>query len=166
MSLLQNERWPEIVTAISTVIVAMVAVGVSVWQGFVARRHNRLSVTPTIRFDTYLDTSKLLLINTGVGPAIIEKMIVTVDGKNVEEYELLHAAFRRLGIQGADWITYQPDRREAMAVGEKIVLFERPEIDVEFQQRINEALRRLEIHIFYESIYKDSFSAKWSGSRD
>lgn len=65
---------------------AVLALSVSLWQGYEERRHNRLSVRPLLTFDYTYDTAgwfSLEVVNTGVGPAIIQRFEAFVDGQPV-----------------------------------------------------------------------------------
>jgi len=109
-------------------------------------------------------SSKLLcLINSGLGPAIIEKLVVKVDGKDIGvEYDPLHAAIEQLGIKATGWITYMPSEREVMGIGEQIILIEQPEKNDLPPQSLREKLRRLEIQVFYQSRYGNRFMSNWT----
>ena len=66
---------------IGTMIAFSVAV-VTIWQGFLMRRHNRLSVRPMLRIDRYTVLGEKVGIsirNTGVGPAIIKSIEYVID---------------------------------------------------------------------------------------
>jgi hypothetical protein len=74
-----------LVTGISSVVIALCALGLSVWQGMVARKHNKLSFRPHLTTWSHSDAEKgfyvLELINNGIGPAVIEEFSIKVDGK-------------------------------------------------------------------------------------
>ena len=75
-------------------IVAFVALGLALWQFWVLRKHNRLSVRPYLTAgykadpaDTLSDKGigsfKVEVINNGIGPAIINDCFIEIDGKKV-----------------------------------------------------------------------------------
>lgn len=74
-------------TAIATCLTACLAFIVAVWQAWVTRKHNRLSVRPLLaeheHYDSGEHTCRLAVRNGGVGPAIIEAFVVTFDGEEV-----------------------------------------------------------------------------------
>ena len=76
-------------TAIAATIVAVAALGVSVWEGCQTRRHFRMSVNPKLVFELHANTKNkeviLAVFNRGFGPAIIEDFSVLVDDKEVTE---------------------------------------------------------------------------------
>ena len=78
--------------AISTlmmVIIAGAALFISLWQIYATRRHNRLSVTPkiVIGLSALEGEFGIYIKNAGVGPAIIKKFSVCLNGKEI--YPLL-----------------------------------------------------------------------------
>ena len=59
--------------SLSSAIIALSAMGIAVWQGYLARKHNILSVTPNLQINTNsVDGILLSLLNNGLGPAVIE----------------------------------------------------------------------------------------------
>lgn len=82
MSSLTNSDW----IAISSAVVALCALAVSLWQGYLARRHSFLSVKPHI--DVIVDvsttgTNDITLQNGGLGPAVIEGLELTLNGMTI-----------------------------------------------------------------------------------
>ena len=73
------------ITIIATISIAVIALLVSIWQGLVTRRHNRLSVTPhiDISLQKYRERFGFLMDNTGVGPAVIEWFSIRIDDKEI-----------------------------------------------------------------------------------
>ncbi|MDQ1772353.1 hypothetical protein GQR60_17115 [Labilibaculum sp. A4] len=70
-----------------TSLIAILALGLTIWQGSVTRKHNRLTVKPSlIFFDNFLSDNHqkgLFIINNGVGPAIIKELTIIVNEKSV-----------------------------------------------------------------------------------
>ena len=64
--------------------IAFSALGLAIWQGYIARRHNKLSVRPHLTFSsTFLDEAPHLTVdikNNGLGTAIIMGYQVILDG--------------------------------------------------------------------------------------
>jgi hypothetical protein len=62
--------------ALSSAVVALCALGISLWQGYVSRRHSILSVQPHVELViTYTQSSMTVsLKNGGLGPAFIESV--------------------------------------------------------------------------------------------
>jgi hypothetical protein len=63
---------------ITAIIIALCALGVSIWQGFETRNNYRLSVTPKITFSSEWlidgEFPGISMRNSGIGPAIITKI--------------------------------------------------------------------------------------------
>lgn len=77
---------PELITAISSVGIAVLALATSVYQSALTRRHNRQSVRPVLQFGSTFrkgETVGLGLRNVGLGPAIMDESSVWVDGQHV-----------------------------------------------------------------------------------
>ena len=86
------------IIALAALFVSLIVGAFAVWQVFVTRRHNRLSMRPVL--DMHIDATfqptgtgytpvpgygeaSFLIRNTGVGPAMIDAYDVTVDGDHV-----------------------------------------------------------------------------------
>lgn len=71
-----------------SVLIAVCAFIITVWQTWVTRKHNRLSVKPWL--STWVETNsipysyEIRLNNIGIGPAIINSFDIYVDGHKVE----------------------------------------------------------------------------------
>ena len=62
----------ELWISVNSAIIALSALGVSIWQGYLQRKHNKLSVLPhvTVEFDTRINSDIAVLIKSvGLGPA-------------------------------------------------------------------------------------------------
>jgi hypothetical protein len=71
-------------TAIAAVFIALCALGVSIQQTRLSDRHNRLSVQPKLRLEYSRIAGKrigLSLTNNGLGPAIINRLLIKRNGK-------------------------------------------------------------------------------------
>jgi len=68
-------------------VIALCALAFSIWQASQSRKHNRLSFRPHLTTWTHSHPEKgfyaVELINNGLGPAIIDKFTVTLDGKSL-----------------------------------------------------------------------------------
>jgi len=157
----------ERITAIATVIIAVAALWVAVWQGCETRRHNRLSVKPHLTFlykkAKGSDFIGLFLFNKGVGPAIVDSFEIYVDNESIAEegYGGWKTAIARVGLN-EDWIYYYAIRpNNAIEQGEEQVLLgiSRSNQTPELLEKFHKAYSRIRINIKYKSIYEDSFEA-------
>jgi hypothetical protein len=157
----------EILIQGATAIIAVAALGVAVYEGRSTRKHNRLSVVPRLAITHHLLGSKgrlgISVLNTGLGPAIIERCDIMVDGERVNSWE---DACRALDLMepslGYDDITpgsISPnERRWLLSIG----------ADSDTTQRIkvlSKALQRLHVGITYSSIYGENFHVAYSSKR-
>lgn len=153
------------ITAIAAIIIALIALGISVWQGYETRRHNRLSVTPKLTYDYSLSSAypevAIKLSNNGIGPAIIKDFALHVDGIRIED--IGYGGWKSVGNK---LNTFQPwvrsaflNKEDVMRVGETKMLFsvDRKNINRERKEIILKAFSRLKISIEYESIYGDNY---------
>ena len=69
-------------------VLALCALGLTFWQAYISRVHNKLSVRPhlTLFFDNSTGGQEfhILLNNNGVGPALIRKSTLIIDGHEIE----------------------------------------------------------------------------------
>jgi hypothetical protein len=159
---------PEIVIAISSVIVALLAFVVSIWERVEARQHNRKSVTPRLRIDLPYavgEPVRVRLVNSGVGPAVIQKFMVRADGELIQPDSRGQFApvIERVGLHGVSF-RYAPCAGDAFAPGESQDLI-RLNLDGDPEARwvsLRGQLRRVAIEIEYQSIYGERYSLKSS----
>lgn len=75
--------------SLASAVVAVCALGITVWQACLTRKHNKLSVRPMIGTMEYQDVKDNIgaigfnLENSGVGPAIIRKFVLLYGDKEV-----------------------------------------------------------------------------------
>tara|TARA_R110001592_G_scaffold362770_1_gene678150 strand:+ start:148 stop:825 length:678 start_codon:yes stop_codon:yes gene_type:complete len=79
--------------------IAIAALLLAVWQGWVSRSHNKLSVEPRLMIYSETlekqntETFKLYVKNTGLGPAIVEEFFIGVYGKGFIRGEITDEAW-------------------------------------------------------------------------
>ena len=81
-----TRRWytePETFIAVAALIVSISAVTVGLYEASLQRHHDRAEVWPRVELSTFTTPTgaSLSLENTGIGPAIIKSLTVSVDGK-------------------------------------------------------------------------------------
>jgi hypothetical protein len=75
-----------IVVAICATVIAVLSLTVTVYEAWATRRHDRISVRPFLEPRIGLrqgHTAGLQLINSGLGPAVITKTVLTLDGSHL-----------------------------------------------------------------------------------
>lgn len=154
----------EFIIALASIAIALSALVVTIWQGILMRRHNRLSLRPHLAFKQTMSEANpqfvLELLNNGVGPAIIKRFQVLLDEKREEHFEAQGwmALLDLVGLKGKA-ICGVIEADEFLAAGQalQIVKYESLPSPVGTRE-LREALRRIEIHVEYQSVYGDRYS--------
>lgn len=172
-------RSSERVVSVAATVIALAALLLSVWSGLESRRHNRISVTPKLALEietetervtrrTYLATelhgssgsAELRLYNSGLGPAVLERMEVHVDGQKMAEDGAggLRQAVAQLGLDEKSVYYGRHPAGHTLREGSHALLlgFYIGGLAYEPYERRTVflcALRRLGLRINYESIY-------------
>ena len=71
-------------TALSSMLVAVLALAISIWQSYSIQQHNKLSLRPYLEAELNYDTDgswELYINNQGMGPAQVTSLKYKVDGK-------------------------------------------------------------------------------------
>lgn len=155
----------ELIVSCSSAFIAILALGVAVWQGHLMRKHNRLSLRPHLTFRETISATNnphfvLELQNNGIGPAIIKDFQIWLDGRREEDFEAQGwmALLDLVGLKGrAIGASCGPD--EFLAAGQSLQLIkcESPPAPIGIRE-LRKALRRIEAHIEYQSVYGDRYS--------
>lgn len=147
MSRTKSER----ITNISVIIIALAAVFISIWQGYVTQKHNRLTVrpyfdlTPATRSTNSGQEFYLQLTNQGYGLGIIKAFEISVDGQQVPNW---NAALNKLGIEGQMRQASNFKPKDVFAAGKEQDL-------VTIGDYVGEG--RINLRIVYQSIYEERF---------
>lgn len=163
------------ITGIAAIIIAVFALIVSVWQGYISRKHNELSVTPILHFisgalqqkaDKNTTEYKISITNNGIGPCIIDSIEVFYKNElvSVEKYNIHYSALLLVAV---DMATYkesvQFDITSSMIAKETVILPNNLTelLSVKFyethiikRENIITNLYDIDIRITYTSIYK------------
>lgn len=149
----------EIWISLASAVVALCALGVTVWQGRQNDKHNKMSVRPKLTAsEDYEDDDKgrtvsFELINAGFGPAIIKDFVLVYDGKEVannnrKAYEdFLRQLSQDVSFQSL--YSFIPD--SSLLAGERYELFSfrhKHGQDISFIDKLN-------LRVNYQSIYED-----------
>ncbi|MGH7648494.1 MAG: hypothetical protein ACREND_10280 [Gemmatimonadaceae bacterium] len=144
-------REPESFIALAALIVSLTAVVVGVYEAALQRRHDRAEVWPNLEVQTFrtVNGATIQLDNTGIGPAIVKFIDVSVDGKPQRNWP---AVLRALGDTGARYEN-STVANHAIRPGEKATLISLPnqEIPTPFGPWIS----RVSLRICYASVFDD-----------
>lgn len=163
----------EDVIAIAAVLVAIFALVATVWQGWTARKHNRMSVRPALDYIDMRDSPAALglaIVNRGLGPAIVDGIEITVDGQKFVQMDSEYKAFvaHRVHNYGADGQFQSLASGSPISVGQSIVLF-RIQVPHERDERLLAATRflsRIEFQIAYSSMYGERYTLRRARAAD
>ena len=150
--------------SLAAAAISLFAFGVALWQGYVARLHNRLSVKPMLHFDCGITSDDFFinLKNTGIGPAIILNWRVSFSGQKIGENsdQIAINLFKELEVEHLGGEMYLPGKLQAMAAGDiyEILKINNVEADSEVKARIGNDILWLKVTVDYESIYGEKFS--------
>jgi len=155
------------ITTIATVLIAVAALFLTIWQFRAMRIHNRLSVKPLLSYEImYVRTDRgfgIYICNNGVGPAIVRNFKIFVDNNEIisTRRKLLLEAVKVLKINYPYVQLYFFDDGTSMSAGEKLPLLTVDENIKKDQEKLfQDALPRIDIEIKYESIYKQRFTSR------
>jgi len=153
----------EFIISVSAIFIALLALSVTIWQGILIRKHNRLSVKPILNIDynfsAHIGDIGIYLINKGIGPAVIIDYKVFVDDILLEcDYtEIWHKAAPLLRIN-EPWVTsHFLEPGEGINAGDKlgILIIKKESMDPAKLLKFISSVKRLMIKIEYESIYHE-----------
>lgn len=158
----------EMITAIGTVLIALLALATSIWQAHTQRIHNRMSCRPHVTSWLHTGPSEgkmnFTVLNNGIGPAIIKSFRVFVDGEAIEgtpEIAIRTYIDNVLPALAHEEETGHLDPGYVLAVGE-----ERTVLRIKYHDPTNPSLERIggivqrtKIIIEYESLYGDPFTS-------
>jgi len=154
------------VTAICSVIIALVALFISIWHAHTTRQHNRLSVRPCLNFHKVVTReppkAAIFLTNNGVGPAFIKEFRVYIDGKLQDDFKAPDwpevASMIGLVSRYAEGIIF--GERTAIAATKTQLVFEVSITEEDEPSQILNAINRIDIFIKYESAYEKQYEVK------
>ena len=151
----------EIVVSVSSVVIALAALFVAVWQGITTRQHNRRSVTPHLvvvrTIKPRVPQIDIRLKNNGVGPAMLREVDVTLDGEAIsdENCEGWPQHLRTLSIPYKYCEVDLPAEGSFIPAGydKSLLMVETKDDDFDPFEMASQLTARLRIRLQYESIY-------------
>jgi hypothetical protein len=155
--------------SIVAIIIGLLALAVSIWQGFETRNNYRLSVTPKIcmyaDWTTDSENFGINIGNKGIGPAIITNISILFENQMMEcpqnskkFISILDKKAIDAGVSGYYFNDF--DIGDAISVGENqpyLWLSTEAKADYENRIKFRTILAGLKIFIDYKSIYNDNF---------
>ena len=94
---MKDNKWyrqPEMIVALSAVIISMCALFATVFQAYLERQSQHLSVWPRLELRVRTGSDfEILISNNGIGPAIVKSLKVSVDDEPVKSW---HSTVQKL----------------------------------------------------------------------
>lgn len=158
-----ENSWTGDIPAIASGAIALCALGTSLYQAHLSRKHNKLSVLPHMAVHCIEDedTYRITLRNDGLGPATITKFNILCKKNNTpiegEADSLIVNAIGKvphcqpLEIEAFSTPFVIPSNKEVILVTIKFDANEIANIDKHIEEL-------LELQVTYQSIYKENFS--------
>ncbi len=142
---------PEMITAISAVFIGLCAIGISLYETSLIRQAQKGSVWPALGggYSYNQDGFSYLLENAGVGPAIIEYIILTVDGEPIETWDQY---FDKLEVDINNYLVTQASGRIVSPQSKLDILYIPPQRNID---HIAQEQARVDVEICYCSVYED-----------
>ena len=164
---------PETTIAAAAAVVALGAFVVAIVQSFQIRKHNRLSVMPYLSFYISYGTETvpfgLHLANNGVGPAILKKVRIFLDGQpfTVSTGHPWCMVWMKAGYNKPIVAYHFPEEDTPLRIGE---IFPLLTIDKGFEsdrerREFSQAIKRVDLEVRYESVYGDERTARLETSK-
>lgn len=162
---------------VASLAVAASALGLSLWQGYIQRQHNHVSLEPRVnayfQSNDSLGVTGLYIVNNGMGPGYVEGIEVYVDGKFIarssrDQVWLFSSALEPLGISSIACIEVAgPRPNDSLKVGEEIQLIavgkgSVSECLLARLELLNVDWSRFDFNLVLKSIYGDRFIYKFS----
>jgi hypothetical protein len=173
-----NRPWyrePETYIALAALIVSLSAVVVGIYEAALQRAHDRAEVWPHLEVLTFTTPqgASVYLENTGLGPAIVNSAVVTVDGKPQRNWpEAMAGLFRGNGPQRARTLSVRTVDDHALRAGDKVQMIGLAPEDL--PPNFWDWIGRVRISVCYESAFHDHWrvsarlgvTSSWESVRD
>ncbi|MCH8538802.1 MAG: hypothetical protein LAT66_13655 [Alkalimonas sp.] len=143
-------------TALSSMLVAVCALVISIWQSYSIQQHNKLSLRPYLEqmLNTNLNGSwDIHIYNQGMGPAQVVGGYLKVDGIEKPDFD---SFFDALG-EDKDCYTTGMIGRFYKVGDQQVVLRTLNESCFKSREKLFEMLSRIEIVLNYQSLYGESY---------
>lgn len=149
-----------VVTTVVTIFVAFCALGLTIWQGYQTRNHNRLSLRPALSSWSLYNPKRYThkLMNKGHGTAIISQFNFLILGKEVSYSEFEHDVYEFSESYGkCDIAILAFTKENFMSSGESFNVIEIKYSESLPRDFFNELARRYALKIKYKCLYGKDF---------
>ncbi|HEY6924688.1 MAG TPA: hypothetical protein VI653_14540 [Steroidobacteraceae bacterium] len=153
----RQRRWytePETFIAVAALVVSISAVVVGIYEASLQRNHDKAEVWPHLELATYVMPrgGVLRLENTGIGPAIVHSIVVTVDGRVYHDWGgVLEALFgKRVALLETSTVA-----EHALRAGDQVTLVAVRAADL--PPGFWTYVKRIAIRICYGSVFDEDW---------
>lgn len=158
-----DRRWyaePQTFIALAALVVSVSAVVVGLYETSLQRHHDRAEVWPHTEIEVFTKSTgaTLVLSNTGIGPAIIHSVIVTVDGQPRKSWKDVFLALN--GVEPVPFSNYSAVQH-ALRPGDQLPLFDIPPADQ--PKDFWKSIGRVGIQVCYASVFDEYWVAESKG---
>ena len=149
-----TRRWytePETFIAVAALIVSVSAVVVGIYEASLQRHHDQAEVWPHVEIGVFTkqNGATIQLENTGIGPAIIKSVLVTVDGQPQANWSGVLRVLN--GVEPMPFSNYSA-AEHGLRPGDKIALMDVPIADQPHD--FWKAIARVGMTICYTSVFQ------------
>jgi hypothetical protein len=138
---------------VATVIISLAALGLTIWNGYISREHNKISQRPilTSRISFLSEKPYYKIKNCGNGVAIIGKTSYYINGKGVEYKEFITDYYENgKGFELAQHI----EKGTALGINAEISIYEVSKDTLDAPYKL---AKKYAIKMQYSSIYGEKF---------
>ncbi|MCF2899146.1 hypothetical protein L1267_01825 [Pseudoalteromonas sp. OFAV1] len=157
------------IIALSSLIIAVLALVTTFWQAYLSRKHNILSVKPHIAINTVTivgDTPRILILNNGSGTAFINSIDIEFNQKyfSFKSRNSIRELIDAMGVDRNDLCQYLYIADNlSLTPNSSIQLLSFPvsKYDVDFikNQSVIDTIRMFKIKIEYTCIYNKNYTS-------
>lgn len=150
----------------AALFISLCAFAVTIYQSYLTRKHNRLSVKPILTLDRFLDLDErsfsVTLENFGVGPAVIDTFTMKYRGQVIHSFEpqIVQLAFADNVLAIGNFKHYVYQSGEAVGAAQTKLILQINFLDTPSftEAKCKDILKNLTLSIEYSSIYSDRFT--------
>lgn len=158
----------------ATIFIAVLALVVSVWSAYETRKHNRLSVKPSISisgvFTDDQDESGILVSNNGSGPAFLQKFDVYIEskkmpnsspvklGRAIQETLGISDIYLYVGVPSPGAVFKEGTTHKILGTSEKL-----SNLSTDQLSRLSKAIPKIEFVVGFSSLYEEDFEYSRKG---
>jgi hypothetical protein len=157
--------------AICAGFVALLALGVTLWQSVIARRHNHLSARPILDIGCHSRGDEVIGIsfkNCGPGPAFLLSVKVTFRKTrynlfNRNEFKAMFTDFAKSGLPAVNFSLAIPTNTSVIASGQQLDLFTISDTDNRkgIAAKFDDLMHSTKIEVSYKSLYGHIYTAEF-----